>query len=205
MEENMIPETKAMQKNPIMKTAKWAMSMMKNKIIVTLSLLVTGLSFVILPMGNMNGTVIVAAVIIIAFAAINIGIHLIPKDRTLTDYLLSLLNLVLIGFGIFCIISPSTVEPGVRVLFALFTIIDNIINLVEVFKLENKKSWRFFLGLFVAVIMIGLGIGMIIAGEHVIESMQQGVGWFLIINSLVNLWYIIRLGIESKKAAKKGI
>lgn len=32
--------------------------------------------------------------------------------------------------------------------------------------------------------------------------MQQGVGLFLIINSLINSWYIIRLRAETKKAEK---
>ena len=32
--------------------------------------------------------------------------------------------------------------------------------------------------------------------------MQQGVGLFLIINSLINIWYIIRLRAETKKAEK---
>ncbi len=195
-------ETNAMEKNPVVRTAKWALSMMKNKIVVTLMMLVTGILFLVSPSGNMNGIVIAAAVVLIAAAAINIGIHLIPKDRTGTDLFLSVINVIIIIFAVWCLLSPAAVEPYVRILVAVFTILANLVNLFEVFRLENKKSWRFFFGLITAVIMIGLGIGMIVAGEKVIASMQQGIGIFLIINSLINLWYIIRLGSEAKKAGK---
>ena len=195
-------ETKAMEKNPVVKTAKWAMSMMKNKIIISLVMLVTGILYVAAPTGNMNTTVVVIAVILIAAALINVGIHLIPKERTKTDIFLAAINIILIGFAVFCIISPSTVEPIVRYIFGVVMIVTNLVNLFETFRLEDKKSWKFFVGLFVAVIMIGLGIAMLIAGETVIASMQQGIGVFLIINALINIWYIIRLRIEAKKAAK---
>ena len=195
-------ETKAMEKNPVVKTAKWAMSLMKNKIIISLLMLVTGILYIAAPTGNMNGTVVIIAIIVIVFALINIGIHLIPKERTKMDIFLSVINVLLIGFSVFCLISPSTVEPIVRYVFAVLTIITNLVNLIEVLKFENKKSLRFVIGLIVAVIMIGLGIAMIVAGETVIASMQQGIGVFLIINALINIWYIISLGIKARKAKK---
>jgi len=192
----------AMEKNPIIKTAKWAMSMMKNKIIVSLVMIATGFMFLLTPSGNMNGMVIIIAIIIIAAALINIAIHLIPKDRTKMDIFLSIINLLLIIFGVFCLITPATVEPAVKFIFAVFTIVTNFISLIEVFRIENKKSLVFFLGLFVAIIMIGLGIAMLVAGDKVIASIQQGIGVFLIINSVVNIWYIIRLGIKARKEKK---
>jgi len=195
-------ETKAMEKNPVVKTAKWAMSLMKNKIIISLLMLVTGILYVAAPTGNMNGTVVIIAIIVILFALINIGIHLIPKERTKMDIFLSVVNVLLIGFSVFCLITPATVEPVVRYIFAVVMILTNLVNLVETFRFEDKKSWKFFVGLFVAVIMIGLGIAMIVAGETVIASMQQGIGVFLIINALINIWYIIRLAAEAKKAEK---
>ncbi len=191
-----------MDRNPVVKTGKWLMGLLKNKIIVTLLMLVTGIVFIVAPSGNMNATVIIAAVILIVACLVNIGFHLLSKDRTKLDVFFSVINGILIVFAVFCLISPSTVEPFVRTIVAVMTILINVINLIEVFKLEDKKSWRFYVGLFVAVIMIGLGIGMIAAGETVIASMQQGIGIFLIINSVINLWYIIRLGIEARKAKK---
>lgn len=192
-------ETKAMEKNPVVKTAKWAMSLLKNKIIISLLMLVTGILFLIAPSGNMNGTVIIIAIIVIVFALINICIHLIPKNRTKMDVFLAIVNLLLIGFSVFCLISPSTVEPIVRYVFAILTIITNLVNLIEVLKFENKKSWRFVVGLIVAIVMIGLGVAMIVAGEAVITSIQQGIGVFLIINALINIWYIISLAVKTRK------
>ncbi len=188
------------EKNPVIRTAGWAVSMMKNKIVITLMMLVTGILFLAAPAGNVNGTVIFAAVVLLAAAVINIGIHLIPKGRTKTDALLAAFNAAIAVFAVFCLVSPATVEPYVRTAVGVMTILSNLFNLIEVFRLENKRTWRFFFGLFTAVIMIGLGIGMIVAGEAVIASMQQGIGIFLIINALVNLWYIIRLGTAGKKA-----
>ncbi len=196
-------ETKTMEKNPIVRTARWAMSLMKNKIVISLMMLVTGILFLVAPTGNMNGTVVIVAIILIAAALINIGIHLIPKERTKGDYILSFVNALIIAFAVFCLISPSTIEPYVRVIIAVVTIITNLVNLVEVLRFENKKSWRFAVGLFVSVIMIGLGIGMIVAGETVIASMQQGIGVFLIINALINIWYIVRLWAKARKESRR--
>ncbi len=195
-------ETKAMEKNPVVKTAKWALSMMNNKIVISVSMLVSGVIYMVAPGGNMNGTVVTIAIVLIAAALINIGIHLIPRERTGSDFFLSFVNLLLVGFGVFCLISPSAIEPVVRYIFAVITIITNLVNMIEIFKLEEKRSWKFFVGLFVAIIMIGLGVAMIIAGETVIASMQQGIGIFLVIDALINIWYIVRLGMEARSARK---
>ncbi len=193
-------ETKAMEKNPVIQTAKWAISLMKNKIVVSLVMLVTGILFLVFPAGNMNGTIVIVSVIIVAAALINIGVHLIPKDRTKMDVFLSFINVLIIALAVFCIISPSTVEPFVRAIYAVFTVISNFVNLIEVLKFENKKSWRFIIGLFVAVIMIGLGVAMAVSSENVIASFQQAIGIFLIINAVTNIWYIISLNTKAKKA-----
>ena len=85
---------------------------------------------------------------------------------------------------------------------ALLMILANLVSLVEVLRFEDKKSWRFAFGLIAAIVMIGLGVTMIIAGESVIASFQQGIGVLLIINALINIWYIVRLGKQSKKASQ---
>jgi len=193
-------ETTTTRKNPVIRTAKWAMNMMRNKIIVTLFMIITGISFIVAPQGNMDGTVRLAAVVVIAAAAINILIRMIPKDRSKLDIFLSFLNLVLIVLGVICLIIPSLIEPFVRTFVAVVTILTNLVSIFELFKLENKKSLRFIIGVFASVIMIGLGVTMIIAGEEKIAAMQQGVGIFLILNALVNLWPIIRLHFEARKA-----
>ena len=58
---------------------------------------------------------------------------------------------------------------------------------------------RFWLGLFVAVIMMGLGVAMLIASEEKITAMQQGIGGFMIINALLNIVYMIQFWFAARK------
>lgn len=58
---------------------------------------------------------------------------------------------------------------------------------------------RFWLGLFVAVIMMGLGVAMLIASEEKIAAMQQGIGGFLIVNALLNIVYMIQFWFAARK------
>ena len=192
-------ETRALEKNPVFRTARWAMNIMKNRTVIMLSLLVTGLTYLLLPMGNMNATVIIAAIALIVTASINIYIHLSPWDRTGQDVFWAVVNGLLIAFAVFCLISPGTIEPIVRYLFALVTIVTNIINIRDLWKLERRGNWKFYLGVGVAVVMIGFGIGLMVAGERAIESMQQILGAFLTVNALINLGYIIRINREVRK------
>ncbi len=197
-------ENKSVENNPVVRTAKWALSLMKNKIVVSLLMILTGIIFLVSPSGNMNGMVVTVSIVLICAAAVSMIFHLVPKGRTKLDFLFSAIDLLLIAFAIFCLISPSTVEPFLRTVIAIITILTNLVNLVGVLRMENKKSFAFFLGLFVALIMIGLGVAMLIAGEAKIAAMQQGIGIFLIINSVVNIWYIIRLGIRARRGGKTG-
>ena len=42
-----------------------------------------------------------------------------------------------------------------------------------------------------AIVMIVLGAAMIIAPENVIANVQIGIGWILILNAVINVWYIV--------------
>ncbi len=196
-------EAKALEKNPVFRTAKRAMALMKNKIFLSLFLVALGLSFLFSQSADQTGAVIMASIVLIVAALVNICFHLIPKERTKLDVFLAILNLIPIAAGVFCLISPGTVEPLVRYFFAVLTVVTNVMNLLDVLKLENKTSWRFYVGLIVSILMIFLGVIMFFAEDEDIVSMQQGVGLFLIINSLINLPYALRLHFAAKKAAKE--
>ena len=71
----------------------------------------------------------------------------------------------------------------------------NLINMIEVIKIEKKFNWKMVLGVFISIVMIGLGVTMIVANEGVIKSMQRGIGGLLILNALTDLWYIIRMAL----------
>ncbi len=98
-----------MQKNPVVRTGKWAMSLMKNKLIASLMLLIQGILLIAAPQGNMSGTVQTAAVVVIAACAINILLHLLQKNKGIVNYLLTIVNAAFIAVAIFCLISPQTI------------------------------------------------------------------------------------------------
>lgn len=66
-----------MEKNPVVRTAKWAVSLMKNKLIASLVLLIQGILFIVSPAGNMISTVQIGAVVVIMACVANILLHLL--------------------------------------------------------------------------------------------------------------------------------
>ncbi len=182
-----------MQKNPVVRTGKWAVSLMKNKLVASLMMLVQGILFIAAPAGNMKGTVQIASAVVILACAINILLHLCQKDRGTVDVLLALVNAVFVAAAVFCLASPAAVEPYVRIVVGVITVLTAVVNLIETLKLEKKKGWQFAVGIIAAVVMITLGGTMILAGEAKIEIVQQSSGIFLILSALINIWYVIRL------------
>ena len=65
-------ESSTLEKNPVVRTAKWAVSMMKNKLIASLILLIQGILFIVSPAGNLQGMVQIGAAVVILACVINI-------------------------------------------------------------------------------------------------------------------------------------
>ncbi len=191
-----------MEKNPVVRTAKLAMSLLKNKLIASLILLIQGILFIASPSDNMQMTVQIGAAVIILACTVNILLHLLHKDRSKSDIVLSVLNLIVIAAGIFCLISPQTVEPGVRVLVGIVMILTNLVNLIETLKLEERHTWKFAVGNITAIVMMGLGVVLAFTSGQKAVVMQQAIGIFLILNALTNIWYIFRLRHAGKKASR---
>lgn len=186
-------KTSIAQKNPVVRTAKWAVSLMKNKLIASLLLLIQGIVFIASPAGNMQSIVQVGAVVAILACAVNILLHLKQKEKSKLDYILSVLNGVVIVAGIYCFVCPQAIEPYVRRIIGIIMILTNTVNLIETLKVEKKKDWKFAVGVIASIVMMGLGVAMTFASELKIAFMQQSIGVFLILNALINIWYIIRL------------
>ncbi len=187
-----------LQKNPVVRTGKWAVSLMKNKLIASLMLLVQGIVFIFAPQGDMSGMVQIAAVIVIVACAINILLHLMQENKGFINYLLTFVNVVFIAAAVFCLVSPQTVEPYVRIVIGAMTALTGLVNLVETLKIEKRKSWQKTVGVIAAIVMTGLGLTMMIASAAKVELVQQSAGIFLILSALVNIWYIVRLKQASK-------
>lgn len=181
------------QRNPVVRTGKWAVSLMRNKLVASLMMLVQGILFIAAPQGNVQGTVQIAAVVVIAACAVNIVLHLTQKDKGFVHYALAAVNALFAAAAVFCLVNPQTVEPYVRVIIGIITVLTGAVNLAETLRIENRKSWQFAAGIIVAIVMLGLGVTMIAAGTDKVELMQQSGGIFLILSALLNTWYILRL------------
>lgn len=157
-----------------------------------------GILFIAAPHGDMTGMVQIAAVVVIIACAINILLHLSQKNKGLINYLLTAVNGLFIAAAVFCLVSPQTVEPYVRIIVGAITALAGLVNLAETMKIEKKRSWQFAVGVIAAIVMIGLGVTMIIASAAKVELVQQSGGVFLILSALLNIWYMIRLKQLSK-------
>ena len=188
-----------MAKTIVSKGLRWVMSLLKNKLVASLVMLVTGILYIVDPKGSSVGTVRILAVVLGVLALANVIAHLTPRGKCAADMISVVLNLVLIGAAIWAFAFPDVVEPLVRYAVGLLTILTNLFNIGELIKLEDKKTARFWLGLFVAVIMMGLGVAMLIASEEKIAAMQQGIGGFLIVNALLNIVYMIQFWFAARK------
>ena len=182
-----------LERNPVVFTAQWAVSLMKNKLIASLALLVQGILFIVSPSANMRSTVQIGAAIIILACAANILLHLLASKKSWIDYILVVLNGMVIIAAILCFANPQWIEPYVRMAAGIIMVLSNAVNLIESLKVEKKKDWKFAVGLIVSIVMMGLGVATAAASAAKVEIMQQRIGIFLILNALTNLWYIFRL------------
>ena len=189
--------------NPVVRTGKWAVSLMKNKLVASVIMLIQGFLFLLAPQGDMSGTVQIASVVVILACGFNILLHLRQRDKGFIKNVLIILNGLFILAAVFCLISPQTIEPYVRIVVGIITLLAGIVNLLETLKIEKKRSWQFAVGVIAAVVMMGLGVTMIVAGEAKIELVQQSGGIFLILSALVNIWYVIRLYQAGKAVSRK--
>ena len=187
------------KKNPVIKTFKWALSLMKNQIVFSLILLVQGSLYLFLPSGRIEPMVIVGSVVIGLAALANVYLHLAVIDKTKLDYLLAFLNVLIALFAVFCIFKPSIVKEYVRWVVGCSMLIANFFNLIGVFKIERKKSVYFIFGVLGAVALMALGAFTIFASEKTIEEIQRPIGVVLILNALINIWYIFRMWRASRK------
>lgn len=191
--------SKTIREYPAVQLTKWAKSLMKNKLVITVVMLIQGISFLLFHAGNVTGTIRLAAGILIAAAVINIVLHLLSRNKSFPDYLLVLMNLILVIMGILCFVHADVVEPYLRVLLGAVTILTNLLNLLEALRMEERGTWKRWLGMVVSFLMIVLGLVMCFLSAEAVGKMMISVGGFLVVNALVNLWYLIRLYFSSKK------
>ncbi len=188
-----------MADNIVISALKWAVSLMKNQMIAALAMLVQGIMFIVMPGDDMTSLVIVGAIIVILAAAVNIFIFIYSKNKGFFAVLLAILNTIILAAAIVVLIFPQLIEQYVRYVVGMVTVIGAVINIAETFRLENKHSWKFIVGLAAGIFLSGLGIVLIVADTEKVIAMQQGIGWVLILNALINVWYILRMYITIRR------
>ena len=193
------PEPEIKKARPAAGVAKHVLNLMKNKLIASLMLFGQGILFLVSPSGNMEGTIRISASIVIAACLAFLLIHLLQKNRSKSDIAIAILNGLIILPAAFCLISPTTVEPYVKIVVGGMTVLLSLVNLFETMKIKKKKDWKFVVSVLGAVAMIGLGIVTILADEAGIALTQRIIGVFLVLNALANLWYLAQLHQEKKR------
>ena len=195
--------TQAAPDGTVKKTAKWALRMLQNKVIGSLIMFGQGILFLISPSGDMKPTIRIGAWIVIAASLIMIIVRLARRDRGFLDYLLAGLCAAAAGVAAYFLFRPEELEPLVRFATGVITIGTGLINLIETLKIENKKDWKFIVSVLGAVAVMTLGIIMVAAQEEQIAVTQRTIGSFLMLNALANIWYIVQLHREVRKARQK--
>jgi uncharacterized membrane protein HdeD (DUF308 family) len=189
-------------KNPVLSVTKHIMELLKNKLVASLLLFAQGILFLVAPSGDMELTIRISAGIIILACTVMLVFHLKRKPRKVGDYILAVINGLLILAAAFFLFKPVIIEPYVKIAVGGVTIVMSLINLFETLKIKEKKDWKFIVSVVGAVAMMALGIFMIVADERQIAIAQRSIGAFLILNALANIWYMVQLHQQQKKMEK---
>ncbi len=86
-----------------------------------------------------------------------------------------------------------------KIVVGAVTVVTALVNLIETLKIKEKKDWKFVVSLVGVFAVAALGIVTIAAREEDVAVMQRGIGALLILNAVVNIWYIVQLRRKIKK------
>ena len=190
------------EKRPVVRTAKHVVRLLQNKVIGSLLLCGQGILFLVSPSGDVTPTIRISAGLILLACLLMVFFHLVRGKRSKLDIAVAVISGILMVPAAYFLFRPGFIKPFVRIVVGVITIITALINLIETLKIKNKKDWKFIVSLVGVLAIAALGIFMIAAGEEEIAVMQRSIGAILILNAVVNIWYIIQLHREIKKAGQ---
>ena len=134
--------------------------------------------------------------IILGVIAMGLGIYFILKYLTASEkysrYNL-LAGLVLGAVGLSVVISPSTIENIVAVIFGILILFHGITDLVDAIKLQKHNYKLWFLSLIFAIVTVIIGILLIILQKQVLHSVTLLLGIALIIDGIMGLWTALKV------------
>jgi uncharacterized membrane protein HdeD (DUF308 family) len=189
-------------KNPVFSLAKQVLHLLQNKLVASILLFAQGILFLVSPSGDLTGTIRISAGLVILACAGIIIFHLKKGKGKLADRIICVINGLVILAAIFFLFRPDIIEPHVRIITGVITVVMSVINLIGTLKIKNKKDWKFIVSVAGAAALAGLGVFMLLADEAGIAVFQQSIGAILILNALANIWYLVQQRRHEKEAGK---
>lgn len=126
-------------------------------------------------------------------------IRYIFGERIFGSYIF-VFSLLLIVFGIFCLVNPSTIQAIITIVFGLFLLVDGIVKMQEGIELSRAyvKGWWSVVA--IGIITISLGI-VVIFGTF--ENVMIFAGISLIVDGICDAVTTLVFSSKIKKAEKE--
>ena len=186
-------------KSPVVRTARHVIRLLQNKVVASLMLFGQGVLFLVSPSGDMTPTIRMSAGMIILVCLMVIFLHMRHREKSSTDIAITVMDGLLIAAAAYFLAVPDTIEPYVRIAAGAVAVITALVNLVETLKIRNRKDWKFIVSLAGVLAVATLGVMMIVARQEDIAVTQRSIGAILILNAVVNIWYIVQLHQKVRK------
>ena len=187
------------EKRPVVRTAKHVVRLLQNKVIGSLMLCGQGILFLVSPSGDVTPTIRISAGLILLACLLMVFFHLVRRKRSKLDIAVAVISGILMVPAAYFLFRPGFIKPFVRIVVGAITIITALINLIETLKIKNKKDWKFIVSIIGVLAITALGIFTITAPEENIAVLQRGIGTILVLNAVVNIWYVIQFRREARK------
>lgn len=183
----------------ITKPLGWIKALRRNKIIGALFLLVQGLFFVVKPGTDMTGLARIVGILVIVAAIVSIISYFAAKDKSSIRTWTVVLCFLLIGMSIAGLVYLDSFGKAVRNIMGVVILFSGVSNILGALRLEEKKGIQLAVSIVAGVIQLGFGIGLIVAPIEVSTIMKRYMGIVLILNALIDLWFIYRMSAVIKQ------
>lgn len=187
------------KKEFITKPISWIKALRRNKIIGALFLLVQGLFFVMKPGTDMTGFARIVGILVIVAAAVSIISYFADKDKSSLSTWTVVLCFLLIGMSIVGLMYLDSFGKALRYIMGAVVIFSGASNILGAVRLEEKKGAQLAVSLAAGVIQLGFGVGLIAAPIEVSTIMKRYMGIVLVLNALIDLWFIYRMSAVIKQ------
>ena len=183
--------------SPFQRLGGFANFIRKNRLIMTLFLLVQGILTLLTAYNPMLGSAKVTAVLIGAAGLISLIGYLVEKEKKIGIWVMAVISAALLGIGIYFFLNPDVLALALHVVFGIIVILTGLQNLIQALKVEEKSGAGWWISLITALIAVVVGILMILkpfSGEMV----GRFTAVALIYAALSNLWSMYRARKTSK-------